>query len=277
MSASFAPWSTRHPHAYAYILNMCTLGYRSPAVQSFFTAFQPLVFSPLKTILEFSHACKGSPAVLMSMITPPHHFTTDVNHEMEKECAMWQLQNKCGYLQLTYDPSTGERIHVALNDLQSDMLGMHRDELTSRFAAHDEPLCIPLQDLLLLIADDALRGFADGPRHYRTFLHKTRTPALVCVSTERNHDAAGRLVTVRARQRKRHRHGHVWDTRKSAWGLITVGNRAPGAGGLTVGGSEGAREGCMGGWLKKSRQHMPRCAHASHGRMHAIQCPRISS
>ena len=120
---------------------------------------------------------------------------------------MWQLQNECGFLQLTYDPITGERIHVALNDLQADMLGMHRDDLVSRFAAHDEPLRIPTQDLLLLIADDVLRGFTDGPRHYRTFLFKASTPALVCVSTQRRHDAAGRLVAVRVR--KRHLHGRV--------------------------------------------------------------------
>ena len=133
------------------------------------------------------------------MIDPSVYITSEVNQALAAELDMWQQQNDCGFLQLTYDPCTGERIHVALNDLQAHLLGMHRDELVLRFADHDEPLCVPPQDLLFLITSDALGGFADGNRHYRTFLSPARVPALVCESTQRSHDAAGRLIAVRFR------------------------------------------------------------------------------
>ncbi len=150
--------------------------------------------------MELSHVGQWSTSFLLDTDAPSDFFTTEVNQALENERCMWQRQNECGFLHVTYDPVTGERIHVALNDLQARLLGMHRDELVSRFKAHDEPLRIPPQDLLLLIADDALRGFADGPRFLRIFLSETRAPALVCVSTQRSHDAAGRLIAVRARK-----------------------------------------------------------------------------
>ncbi len=180
---------------------MCTLGRRSISVQSFFTAVQPQFFGLLETILELSHMTRWSPAFLLDKIAPSAQRTSESNHAIAAELEMWQLQNEIGFLQLTYDPSTGERIHVVINDLHAQMLGMHRDELLARFAAHDEPLRVPAQDLLLLIADDALRGFADGPRHYRTFLSDACVPSLVCVSTLRSHDATGRLLSVRLRLR----------------------------------------------------------------------------
>ncbi len=135
-------------------------------------------------------------STLLDTATPSNNLTPESNHALAAELEMWQWQDEIGFLQLTYDPSTGERIHVVVNDLQAQMLGMPRHELLARFAAHDEPLRILPQDLLLLIADDALRGFADGPRHYRTFLSEARVPSLVCVSTLRSHDAAGRLLSV---------------------------------------------------------------------------------
>jgi hypothetical protein len=153
----------------------------------------------------------------MTVTAPSNIFTSEVYSALAMECTMWQLQNECGFLQLTYDPTTGERIHVALNDLHAHLLGMHRDELALRFAEHAEPLPVLPQDLLFLIADDALTGFADGPRHYRSILYDTRLPTLVCVSTQRRHDAAGRLVAVRprrARQRQGCRQG-LGDT----WGI----------------------------------------------------------
>jgi hypothetical protein len=194
-------WPTRHPHSYAKMLQMCTLGHRSSTVQSFFTAVHPQIFVLLETTLELSPLKRWSPDYTSNT---SDYFTSEVNHALETEREMWQLQNECGFLQLTFDPRTGERIHVALNDRQAQLLGLPPDDLISRFTAYDEPLLFSPPDLLLLIANDALRGFADGLRHIRAFLSETRLPALVCVLTLRSHDAAGRLLAVRVCQRGRH-------------------------------------------------------------------------
>jgi hypothetical protein len=109
---------------------------------------------------------------------------------------MWQSQSWCGFLQLFYDPETGERTDVAFNDLHARLFGMQREELIARFAAHDVPLPFAPHDLLILLIDTVANGYADGERYLRIF-GLSGQPVLVCVATKRSYNHAAQLLAVR--------------------------------------------------------------------------------
>ena len=130
-----------------------------------------------------------------SKLCNPEFKSPDIVENMRCDCGMWQSQRVCAFLQLCYDPDTGERTGVAFNDIQARLFGMQSEELLTRFASHDVPLPFAPQDLLLLLTDTVLNGCADGERFIR-IIGSSGLPVLVCVSTNRSYNHAAQLIAV---------------------------------------------------------------------------------
>jgi hypothetical protein len=176
-----------------------TFGFSSSDLLEFISTVPLDMICSFMTVVELSTNLVSE--VSFRSLCQPEVMSQEVLNSLILERNMWEAQNECGFLQMAYDPDTGERVGVALNDLQAQFLGMHREELLARLAAHDAPLFAPPQDILLLLADAAMRGFDDGTRYFRVVAPRGRlqTPVLVCVSTRSRYNHAGQLLTVRAR------------------------------------------------------------------------------
>jgi hypothetical protein len=61
---------------------------------------------------------------------------------------MWLSEMNCGYLRIVLDPVTQHRIHVTANGQLASMLGMHREEMLSRFAYHEVAVAFSDLDFL---------------------------------------------------------------------------------------------------------------------------------
>jgi hypothetical protein len=133
----------------------------------------------------------------------PRFISPEVAQALNLEKKMWRSQNEYGFLEICYDPVTGDQTGVTLNTLQARLFGMHSDEFEARFAAHDLPLLVPLQDLLVLLADRAVNFFSDYTQYHRCFTSETppRSPAIVQISTRKRYNSTARLVSVRNPER----------------------------------------------------------------------------
>jgi hypothetical protein len=169
-----------------------TFGYRPNDVSTFFEALPSDIRQLLKTIPKLTKDAISVPFHSLSDAEP----SPEATDSMRSECLMWQSQSWCGFLQLFYDPDTGERTGVALNDEQARLFGMRREELLARFAAYDVPLLFVQQDLLLLFTDAVANGYADG-EHFLRIIGPTGQPALVRVATKRSYNHAAQLIAVR--------------------------------------------------------------------------------
>jgi hypothetical protein len=171
-----------------------TFGYRSTDVSYFFDALPSDISRLLHAVLKLGQDAKTMPRIKLS---DSKAASPEVANNMRSECNMWQSQSWCGFLQLFYDPDTGERTGVAFNEVQARLFGMQCDELLARFIAHDLPLPFAPQDLLLLLTDAVANEHSDGERYFRT-IQPSRLPALVCVSTKRSYNHAAQLIAVRS-------------------------------------------------------------------------------
>jgi hypothetical protein len=171
-----------------------TFGYRSSDVLDLLGTVPFTIGCLLKTVNALS---LQEPRPNITKLTDS--LSPEVAHALSLERKMWRSQNEYGFLELSYDPATGCQSTVALNMLQASLFGMHRDEFKARFAAHDLPLFVPPQDLLLLLTDRAVHRFRDGTQYHRCLTSETlpRMPVIMRISTRRSYNSSGQLTSVR--------------------------------------------------------------------------------
>jgi hypothetical protein len=162
-------------------------------VSKFFEALPSGIIPILQMVLNLDQEARILPHIDLGV---PKHISPEIAQNVRSECCMWQSQNRCGFLQLFFDPSSGERTGVVFNDLQARLLGMCCDELRTRFELQDVPLPFALQDLLLLLTDDIANGHNEGERFVRCIAGPSKLPVLVCISIRRSYNHAAQLIAV---------------------------------------------------------------------------------
>jgi hypothetical protein len=114
---------------------------------------------------------------------------------------MWELDDVCGILQISFAPETGERRQVSLNSRYASIVSTGNREVVLN--AHEQNECnlpYPHSDFLFLLVDDILHDFRDRVRFFR--LLKWADPAmvregvLVCCAVSREFDWYGQLSKV---------------------------------------------------------------------------------
>ena len=116
--------------------------------------------------------------------------------KIEKE--MWEAQSECGFMQIDFEPKTGERIGVTVNHYQAIIWNMSKPQLLRRLIHSEMPLMIPSLDLLSLLVDEILSEFDDKERLHRTFssLNSRKIVILVHHCTTSRFNADGQLCMV---------------------------------------------------------------------------------
>jgi hypothetical protein len=137
------------------------------------------------------------------------------------DAALWQYQNACGYLGVFFDPSTQTRNEVTLNSSFSTVTGVHTEELLARFANHDLEMFCPPLDFLFFCANDTIFGLESRDRYIRYMPRAgdgVRRTTLVCNSTKRLFDAAGRIKQVKINAGS----GRNWNLSPHKWDNVGV-------------------------------------------------------
>jgi hypothetical protein len=197
MSLAASTWSSKRNEGPQLPVDcIWTFGYRSLDVLNLLATIPSSIGGLLRTVNSLSQDPWPNTA------KSPDCFSPEVAEALRMQRQMWYSQNEYGFLELSYDPATGDRSAVALNALQARIFGMSREEFKARFAAHSLPLFIPPQDLLLLLTDRARRALdhcCDSTRYHRCFTSESppRMPIIVRITTRRSYDSLGKLTSVR--------------------------------------------------------------------------------
>ena len=94
---------------------MWTFGYRSSRL-SYLLAMIP---SSIGGLLKIVNALSQDPCP--SFVWPlPECVSPEVAQALSLEKSMWHSQNEYGFLELSYDPATGDQSGVAINTLRED-------------------------------------------------------------------------------------------------------------------------------------------------------------
>ena len=189
---------------YLHLQELWLFGYRTDDISNFLGSI-PIAMWPSLRHLLFLLEKKYQPTTFAPQLTVQ---STDFG-QSKLETTMWEDQNDCGFLQFTFDPSTGERLEITANDFQACFWNMTKHELLSRLENYSMPLFVTSIDFLELFIDDLLNEFQDRERYCRAFsnLSPLSNAVLVHWSIQRRFNSCGQcyLVFIAASSFRLHR------------------------------------------------------------------------
>ena len=170
------------------VLRHWTIGYKAEPIISLFGAL------PHRLRLCMAHALKFSGSDSSSSDCA----------ERVTGTKMWESDEVHGFICARFDPATQTCLHVTANKSFAAIMGMHREELLTRFARHDALLPAPPLDCLRAL----LHGLAAARTPYRTRYYRlvpsppgdgrsAAAPVLVRATAVRVYDRSNRIVEVR--------------------------------------------------------------------------------
>ncbi|EKX30897.1 hypothetical protein GUITHDRAFT_122899, partial [Guillardia theta CCMP2712] len=69
---------------------------------------------------------------------------------------MWNKNEQVAFLRILWDPVNHRRTDFFTNDMMPRLCGIHKEELVTRFASHDAPMCMTDLEFICYIIDDVL-------------------------------------------------------------------------------------------------------------------------
>ena len=162
-----------HRWAYVPARRYWTFGYQTGALSRIFNAVPPRLSSAVEKMMELlqkRYAAAVGEASQKPLTrwgytgcpAPAPPSPPPAPSEMSaQEDAMWQAEAECGYIRIVLDPATQHRRHVSANARVAAIVGMHHEELLSRFAYHEVPVAFADLDFLRFFVF-FLRGLPGG-------------------------------------------------------------------------------------------------------------------
>jgi hypothetical protein len=142
---------TKRQWAYLPIIRYLTFGFNDQHVDCIFESL------PSNVALEFRRILRKVDCILCSRIQYLKRFkklctpTTEESEAYDFEAELWKQQNICGYLKVTYEPSTQEPTRVQLNEKLAKYSGISCEEYPKCIADRSLPLPYPALDFLFLM------------------------------------------------------------------------------------------------------------------------------
>ena len=184
---------------FIYLRDLWLSGFCSEDISRFLDSTPTALWWPLKRSLQLLECLHNYTVQCSKSVDRDSQFFEGESSgpcEIEKE--MWESQNHCGFMQIDFNPETGERVGVAVNAHQAKMWNMSKKQLSTRLLGRLMPLMIPYMDLLSVLIDEILHEFGDKTRFHRiyTSLKSPRNAVLVHHSVTRRFNSDGQVYMV---------------------------------------------------------------------------------
>ena len=173
-------------------------GYRISEVYSLIDFIPTTLWPSLELCLQLLDSLYHGRTTCLNDGCKKNQFQHDSLSPIDFDKAMWESQSECGFVQIDFNPETGEQTGVAVNALQSSIWNMSSKDLLEMITNFDMPLMSPKSDLLFLLVDEICNEFRDKERFYRIFTSpdQPRSAILVHHSTTRRFNAVGQCYMV---------------------------------------------------------------------------------
>ena len=193
---------SRQSWDFPHLLGLRACGFNESELSDFFDSIPEEIGNVLRRALDMQQRLSRQTAIP----TKNDNICTPRDTPMELEVddhnsAMWELDDVCGILQISFDAEAGQRRRISLNSRYASIVSTRSREAV--LYAQEQNACdllFPHSDFLLLLVDDILHDFRDRVRYFR--LLKWADPAMVregvmvCCAVSREFDWYGQLSKV---------------------------------------------------------------------------------
>ena len=148
-------YQTEHNWFYLPIVRYLTVGYNKQRLTCLFDSIPPHIASAFKEILQKMHGILCQRIDYLKSYQPFLLSPTDDTEMFDFESDLWQQQNVCGYMKITYDPSSQEPLFVQMNDKLCEYARVSCENYSMQLAERMVPIPMPEVDFLFLLIDEA--------------------------------------------------------------------------------------------------------------------------
>jgi hypothetical protein len=178
----------RKEWSYLSIVRYLTFGFNERHLSHFFDSIPAYVALEFRKLLEKVQGILDERRKHLIRYTTSCTSADEVSEVFDMEAELWKEQTICGFLKLTYDPSTQEPLGVQLNEKLSEYLGTDRQTFSNCFMECNLPLPCADIDFLFLLIDETKHStkcridrFDSPPKtqhHIVSFLPQVFAPVL---------------------------------------------------------------------------------------------------